>query len=327
MYLLKSGMMRIYTHRGNATVEIATIRAGQVVGELAFLDGNPRSLSCEAISDCELVEISGSGFSEVLSRSPEWMKILLKTIVNRLRAANVRIRQLESTTGKLDYSDKIAGLKSSYQYMGYPEFLKTASAVLLVASNYGKKEGKETRFESSLLNRYAHSIFGVPHSKVTSTVEILMSAHILRYAADQSDPILSLIDKTALESTIDFLYIENSIDTTNQKRLSKQGIVAMKSIMTCLSAAPAGLGERYTVDLVSIREAASVNGEQEALRTEAFAELKRQGHLIELSLETEEEAFVILDRRTFPAAFRAMQIVYQIGVLNEQKRELSRPLR
>src|SRR4051812_20014532 len=100
MYLLQSGMIRLYLKKGESTVEIDTIRAGQILGELAFLDGNPRSVSGEALTECELVEISGTMFLDVLSKAPSWLKILLKTVVARLRAANTRIRQLESASSK-----------------------------------------------------------------------------------------------------------------------------------------------------------------------------------------------------------------------------------
>src|SRR5690348_3714743 len=59
MYFLKSGMIRIFKKKGDSSIEIDTVHSGQVIGELAFLDGNPRSASGEALTDCELNEISG----------------------------------------------------------------------------------------------------------------------------------------------------------------------------------------------------------------------------------------------------------------------------
>ena len=64
-------MIRLFTRRGNTNIEIDTIRPGQILGELAFLDGNPRSLSGEALTECELVEISGPTFVDVLSKKFE----------------------------------------------------------------------------------------------------------------------------------------------------------------------------------------------------------------------------------------------------------------
>src|SRR3954467_3009621 len=58
MYYLKTGMIRIFKKKGDSQIEIDTVRSGQIIGELAFLDGNPRSASGEALTDCELMEVS-----------------------------------------------------------------------------------------------------------------------------------------------------------------------------------------------------------------------------------------------------------------------------
>ena len=106
MYFLKAGMIRLFKKKGDSNIEFDTVRSGQVLGELAFLDGNPRSASGEALTECELVEISGPTFQEVLARMPDWLKIMLKTVVGRLRTASTRIRQLEQASTAFDYSDK-----------------------------------------------------------------------------------------------------------------------------------------------------------------------------------------------------------------------------
>src|SRR3954469_23169421 len=106
MYYVKSGMIRIFKKKGDSAIEIDTIRQGQILGELAFLDGNPRSVSGEALTDCELVEISNALFLEVLGHTPDWLKILFRTVVSRLRSANVKVRQLESANIAVNYSEK-----------------------------------------------------------------------------------------------------------------------------------------------------------------------------------------------------------------------------
>src|SRR6185437_5111604 len=84
MYLIRAGMIRLYKKKGESFIELDTVHSGQILGELAFLDGNPRSASGEALTDCELIEISGPTFQQVLVKLPDWLKILMKTIVGRL---------------------------------------------------------------------------------------------------------------------------------------------------------------------------------------------------------------------------------------------------
>ncbi|HAR41840.1 MAG TPA: hypothetical protein DCS07_04300, partial [Bdellovibrionales bacterium] len=137
MYFLKTGMLRIFKKKGESHIEIDTIHSGQVVGELAFLDGNPRSASGEALTECDLVEVSGPVFQDVLTKMPDWLKILLKTVVARLRTASTRIRQLESASVAVDYSDKDGKRNSHYVYLSPIDVLKIASGILLVCARNG----------------------------------------------------------------------------------------------------------------------------------------------------------------------------------------------
>ena len=39
MYYLREGQIRVFKKKANSAIEIDTVRAGQIIGELAFLDG------------------------------------------------------------------------------------------------------------------------------------------------------------------------------------------------------------------------------------------------------------------------------------------------
>ena len=98
MYFLKSGAVRIFKRKGDGKVEIETIRSGQVLGELSFFDGQPRSASAEALVACELVEISRAAMDKALQQAPDWLVTMIKTITSRLRATNNRLRILETVS-------------------------------------------------------------------------------------------------------------------------------------------------------------------------------------------------------------------------------------
>ncbi len=92
MYFLKSGTMAVFKRKGDATIQIGTIYSGEVVGEMSFLDKEPRSASVKAISDCELTCIPSEKFEKTLNALPAWYKALVHTLLDRLRRANSRIR-------------------------------------------------------------------------------------------------------------------------------------------------------------------------------------------------------------------------------------------
>ena len=92
MYYLQSGTLAIYKRKGDQEHQIGTIIAGELVGEMSFLDKNPRSASVKALSPCQLVVIPLSKLEDTLNTSPKWFSALLHTLTDRLRKANARIK-------------------------------------------------------------------------------------------------------------------------------------------------------------------------------------------------------------------------------------------
>lgn len=61
------------------------IEAGQVFGEMALLDGKPRSADAIAAVDSEIVELSRSDFLDVLRRNPEVAIEMMAILCGRIR--------------------------------------------------------------------------------------------------------------------------------------------------------------------------------------------------------------------------------------------------
>ncbi|MDD4974175.1 MAG: cyclic nucleotide-binding domain-containing protein [Bacteriovorax sp.] len=92
MYYLQSGTLAVFKRKGDLEHQIGTIIAGELVGEMSFLDKNPRSASVKAMSDSVLVVVPLEKLEHALSTMPKWFGALLHTLTDRLRKANARIR-------------------------------------------------------------------------------------------------------------------------------------------------------------------------------------------------------------------------------------------
>jgi CRP-like cAMP-binding protein len=92
MYYVQSGTLAIYKRKGDVEHQIGTIIAGELVGEMSFLDRNPRSASVRAMSDSVLVVVPLEKFEAAINSLPKWFGALLHTLTDRLRKANARIR-------------------------------------------------------------------------------------------------------------------------------------------------------------------------------------------------------------------------------------------
>lgn len=92
MYYLQSGTLVVYKRRGDVDHQIGNIISGELVGEMSFLDKQPRSASVKALNDCILVKIPSEKLEQTMDSMPKWFSALLNTLTERLRKANARIR-------------------------------------------------------------------------------------------------------------------------------------------------------------------------------------------------------------------------------------------
>lgn len=85
MYFLGSGEVALT--RGGKPLDV--IKAGEVLGEMSVLTGEPRSATATARVACEVIELDAGGFSEAIRKAPDFALMLLAILIKRLRLALV----------------------------------------------------------------------------------------------------------------------------------------------------------------------------------------------------------------------------------------------
>ena len=92
---IAAGRVRIVNFAASGReVAYATIEAGSQVGELAALDGEPRSASVEALDDCLIAALPSGPFHELLLAHGELAVTLLKSLARIIRRTDERIAEL-----------------------------------------------------------------------------------------------------------------------------------------------------------------------------------------------------------------------------------------
>lgn len=87
LYIVIGGSVRI--HRGER--ELAVLGRMQSLGEMAVLDGSPRSATATALEDTTMIKVDRERFLDVMRSSPEIMQGIIRLLLGRLRAANEKI--------------------------------------------------------------------------------------------------------------------------------------------------------------------------------------------------------------------------------------------
>ena len=85
-YLIMSGKVRIFCNSpsGNET-SIRVLTAREIIGEFAPIDGQPRSATAQAITNCTLIELRQEILLKCLREMPDFSMALLRLLVQKLR--------------------------------------------------------------------------------------------------------------------------------------------------------------------------------------------------------------------------------------------------
>jgi CRP-like cAMP-binding protein len=97
-YVLTAGEARVVLSAGgDSEVLVATIRPRMLVGELALLDGSPRSAALVAAALCRFIRIPAAAF-EQLRKNAAFEQRLVKYVASTLRDSNERIRGVSNAS-------------------------------------------------------------------------------------------------------------------------------------------------------------------------------------------------------------------------------------
>ncbi len=167
MYVIKSGRVKVFKTKGNGEIELATVGPGQMLGEMAFFDGRPRSASAKAVADAEVIALPFASLQAQFRTFPEWLKAMVKTVNEHLRDANTRIKQLEQT---------------STDTKAFPPhtITKLCAILSLVANKFGETTPEGLVVPGGTLRKYTIQVFQEATNKMQKLVEQLSALGIMK---------------------------------------------------------------------------------------------------------------------------------------------------
>jgi len=101
MYILLDGAIEL-TKRGElgATMLKTVRQANEFFGEMALIDGKPRSATATATKMSSLISVDGSTFENLLMTNGKFAVKIIKVLSERIRKANIQIQDLADTDPK-----------------------------------------------------------------------------------------------------------------------------------------------------------------------------------------------------------------------------------
>ncbi len=189
MFIIQKGQIRLFRPKGKGFVDIAVLRSGEVIGEMAYFDPNSRkrSASASAIAPTEVIEISFVALEKTMTALNPWFKTLINTLADRLRKSNERVRELESNS---------VGYSSDYKFFQLSEVVKLLSLFYFCYKSMSEVNGDKVSLPMNKLKQYVVDIFNIQEVKLEEMVQLFIAEKIMTSVTDeeQGTKILSVTD-------------------------------------------------------------------------------------------------------------------------------------
>lgn len=93
VYFVKKGELQAFRGSEQNPHILGQVISGEFVGEMAHINGEPRSATVQAMQNCELIEIPRGTLDSILFSKPSWAKALMATLSKRLKRSNETIQK------------------------------------------------------------------------------------------------------------------------------------------------------------------------------------------------------------------------------------------
>ncbi len=155
MYLIREGKIKITKGKGEDEKVLAVLKEGDFFGEMAIIDGSPRSAGAIAATPVSLLVIDKETFQSKITENP-LIHYVLETLSRRLRTADEQIKMLT--------------IKS--------EERRVVAYIITKAKEAGRKTDQGIEISSFSFENLAH-MTGIQEDKIKNYVTNLVRANLV----------------------------------------------------------------------------------------------------------------------------------------------------
>lgn len=148
MFEIIAGSLRIFTQdaQGNE-LTIVVRKAGEVVGELALLDRQPRSASAVAAELTEVLVLEREQFFEFLRERPAVAMQLMRTLTARIRYTTTYLQRIMDWISRLERGDYEQALAALSREEGQGQISELIAAFLQMVHRVQERDVRTSQSE------------------------------------------------------------------------------------------------------------------------------------------------------------------------------------
>ena len=109
-YVVKTGQIEIVKSGIDGEIILTELGPGSLFGEMALIDGSPRSAGARASVDSSITEVRSDTFNQYIRNNPDAAVRVMKTLAGQLRSANTDLAHVSKDAGIELQNQDIDGL-------------------------------------------------------------------------------------------------------------------------------------------------------------------------------------------------------------------------
>jgi CRP-like cAMP-binding protein len=102
LYVLSEGILEVSVQNESKKIVVSEITSPEILGEISFLNGSPRTATVSAKTDVEIYILSYEKVKQELSDIPTWFRMVLLAFTSRMKSCDLKIKEYDRKVKDLE---------------------------------------------------------------------------------------------------------------------------------------------------------------------------------------------------------------------------------
>jgi CRP-like cAMP-binding protein len=111
LYILSNGVLEVSVKSEDKMIVVSEITPPEILGEISFLNGSPRTATVSAKTDVEMYILGYETVQKEMSEIPTWFRMVLLAFTSRMKSCDAKIKEYDQKIKDLE--TKISRLRES----------------------------------------------------------------------------------------------------------------------------------------------------------------------------------------------------------------------
>ncbi len=102
LFILSAGTLEVSVKGEDKRIVVSEIVSPEILGEISFLNGSPRTATVSAKTDVEMFILSYEKVKKELADIPTWFRMILLAFTSRMKSCDAKIKEYDQRVKELE---------------------------------------------------------------------------------------------------------------------------------------------------------------------------------------------------------------------------------